>query len=185
MLLLQFLEIQQKGLHVESHVPSSRSFQFYSHHSNLSSACRKIRCEPAWLLGDSLLSAPVVCLLTGVRATGIAAVQGVVRCNEHEAEQHRLLLFMSSWGIHALTHAFSLPHTHTQTHTAYPTWSNLWIYEKLVLAFASQEGGWRLELDVQGRHLSLHILKHIYIVCIFTIHITFKWVNFYKFMHTD
>ena len=46
-LLLQFLEIQQEGLQVESHVPSSRSFQFYSDHSKLSSPCRKIRYEPA------------------------------------------------------------------------------------------------------------------------------------------
>ena len=70
--------------------------------------------------GDPLLSAPVVCQLTGVRATGIAAVQAVVRSNEQEAEQHGLLLFMSSWGIHMLTRAFSLQHTHGHTH-AYPT----------------------------------------------------------------
>ena len=65
--------------------------------------------------GDPLLSAPVVCQLTGVRATGIAAVQAVVRSNEQEAERHGLLLFMSSWGIHTLTRAFSLQHTHGHT----------------------------------------------------------------------
>lgn len=99
--------------------PFQPKFQFYSHHSKLRSPCRKIRYEPAWLPGGPLLSAPVVCQLTGVRATGIAAVHAVVRSNEQEAEQHGLLLFMSSWGIHTLTRAFSLQHTHRHTCVPY------------------------------------------------------------------